>query len=209
MAFGDSITAGEVSVPVNGVTAADGFPAFGFALVPSAAYPTVLNSLLVGRYLAQSGLFRMENQGNPGERTQDAVPRFLRVFGATRPEVLLLMEGYNDINTTVSGAASGAAAALGTMASEARNRGSRVFIATLAPSKPGGRSIPTPILDDFNRRVRALAASEGAVLVDIYSALLSDVNTYIGVDGLHPTEIGYRKIAETFFAAIRADLEVR
>lgn len=211
MAFGDSITSGEVTFPVNGVApTADGFPAFRLILVPSASYPTVVNDLLVARYTTQTGSISVENQGKPGERTQDAVPRFLQVFGASRPEALLLMEGYNDIHTTESGAASRAAEALNTMATEARNRGSRVFIATLAPSRPNGRNtIPPELVDDFNRRIRALAAGEGAVLVDVFGALAGDVNMYIGLDGLHPTEIGYRKIGETFFAAIRADLEVR
>jgi lysophospholipase L1-like esterase len=39
--------------------------------------------------------------------------------------------------------------------------------------------------------------------------MLPDAATLIGSDGLHPTEAGYRRIAELFFAAIRADLEVR
>ena len=33
--------------------------------------------------------------------------------------------------------------------------------------------------------------------------MLPDVNTLIGVDGLHPTEAGYQRMAETFFAVIR------
>ena len=28
-------------------------------------------------------------------------------------------------------------------------------------------------------------------------------SSYIGIDGLHPTEAGYQRIADTFFAAIR------
>jgi len=35
------------------------------------------------------------------------------------------------------------------------------------------------------------------------------VNRYIGVDGLHPNEAGYAKIADLFFQAIQANLEVR
>jgi hypothetical protein len=34
------------------------------------------------------------------------------------------------------------------------------------------------------------------------------VNTYVGVDGVHLTEAGYRKVAENFFVAIRTTLEV-
>ena len=209
MAFGDSITEGEVTSPLNGFAPAGaGQPSYRLIVVPSASYPTILANLLKARYRDQASQLVVENQGKSGERARDAVPRFQQVFGATRPEVLLLMEGYNDIGAGENGAASGAAAALSAMASEARGRGSRVFIATLAPSRPSRGSIPTPLLDDFNRRVRAVAAGEGAVLVDIYGALLSDVNAYIGVDGLHPTEAGYRKIAETFFEAIRTTLEV-
>ena len=209
MAFGDSITEGEVTQPLNRLAPADaGLPSFGLIVVPSASYPTILGKLLVARYSDQVAQIGIENQGESGERAREAVPRFLQVFNATRPEVLLLMEGYNDIGTGENGAASGAASALSTMASEARNRGTRVFLATLAPSRPSPGSIPPPLLEDFNRRVRAVAAGEGAVLVDIYGALLNEVNTYVGVDGVHLTEAGYRKVAETFFAAIRATLEV-
>jgi lysophospholipase L1-like esterase len=31
----------------------------------------------------------------------------------------------------------------------------------------------------------------------------------IGADGLHPTEAGYRRIADVFLSAIRGALEVR
>jgi len=45
--------------------------------------------------------------------------------------------------------------------------------------------------------------------VDRYGALLSDSATLTGSDGLHPTEAGHRPMAETFFTAIKAALEVR
>lgn len=54
-----------------------------------------------------------------------------------------------------------------------------------------------------------LKAGEGAVLVDLYQATLPNASAWIGVDGLHPTEAGYAFIAETFYAAVRADLERR
>ena len=37
--------------------------------------------------------------------------------------------------------------------------------------------------------------------------MLAEAATLIGSDGLHPTEAGYRRIADLFFAAIRAELE--
>ena len=81
----------------------------------------------------------------------------------------------------------------------------RVFIATLRPPRPGGnRTIGQIYIDDYNNRMRALAASEGAVLVDVYAGLLPDVTRYVGVDGLHPTEAGYAKIADLSSRPFRA-----
>ena len=52
-----------------------------------------------------------------------------------------------------------------------------------------------------------MSMEEGAVFVDLYTALLPEAPTVIGVDGLHPTEAGYRRIAEVFFTAISSTLE--
>ena len=45
-------------------------------------------------------------------------------------------------------------------------------------------------------------------LVDLYQGLGGSPDPYIDVDGLHPTEAGHRKIAEIFFDAIKATLEL-
>jgi lysophospholipase L1-like esterase len=57
-----------------------------------------------------------------------------------------------------------------------------------------------------NARLASLAVETGAVLVDIYAAF-GDGAGLIGPDGLHPTEAGYQKIAETFYDAIVKTLE--
>jgi len=106
--------------------------------------------------------------------------------------------------------ASTAATEVRIMAVEAARRGVRVFIATPLPGRPGGnRTIGDVFLIDYANRMRAVAAQEGAVLVDMYNLLLPDVTRYIGVDGLHPNEAGYARIAELWFDAIRNTLEVR
>jgi lysophospholipase L1-like esterase len=136
------------------------------------------------------------------------VARFPGVMASTRPEVVLLLEGYNDLNLFGASGISRGISALDTMAREARNRGARVFMASLTPPRPGGRnSIDPTLIIEFNRRLRTLASGESAVFVDLYNALLPSVTTYIGTDGLHPTEAGYRRMAEEFFVAIRATLE--
>jgi lysophospholipase L1-like esterase len=35
------------------------------------------------------------------------------------------------------------------------------------------------------------------------------VQNVIGIDGLHPTEAGYRRVAELYFNSIRANFETR
>ena len=106
--------------------------------------------------------------------------------------------------------ASGAANEIRILAAEAKPRGiTRVPGARRLPRVLGNRTIRTFLLVDYANRMRAVAAQEGAVLVDMYAAMLPDVYRYIGVDGLHPNEAGYARIAELFFQAIQADLEVR
>ncbi len=179
-------------------------------VVPSAAYPTILAKLLQARYTAQADSIVVANYGFGGEKASNARTRFIAALNIVRPDAVLLMEGTNDIGLGENGAASGAASEIRNMAAEARLRGMRVFIATVAPGRPGGtKTIPDFFLVDYANRMRAVAASEGAVMVDIYQALKTDVFRYIGVDGVHPNEVGYDRIAQEFFNAIQATLEIR
>ena len=207
LAFGDSMTAGEVTFP-TGISRL-GVPSYTLIQVIAAAYPSVLAKNLQARYPEQEGIF-VANYGLGGETAARARDRFIAALNTVRPDAVLLMEGANDIRLGEDGAASTAASEIRAMASEARRRGMRVFLATIPPSRPGGNRSTNPVLvDDYNGRMRDVARSEGAVLVDVFGALATSVTTYIGVDGLHPNEAGYAKMAETFFNAIRADLEVR
>ena len=43
------------------------------------------------------------------------------------------------------------------------------------------------------------------MLVDLYALMLPDVFRYIGVDGLHPNEAGYARMAELFVEAIQRE----
>ena len=79
----------------------------------------------------------------------------------------------------------------------------QVFLSTLTPAFAFGGSM-VPALND---QIRALAASEGVVLVDAYAAFGGQSTTLIGVDGLHPTTEGYQVLAQTFFAQIQANFE--
>lgn len=208
LAFGDSMTQGEVTTPVVTSSDTQGFSSFRLQIVPAAAYPRQLQLLLAARYTQQTIV--VTNQGRAGETATAGAQRFPGVMSTTRPEVVLLLAGANDLSALGTAGFSTAAAAVESMAKEARFRGARVFIGTLPPGKAGGKNtIPASTLQAFNARLGSIASGEGAILVDLYSAMLSGVNTFIGNDGLHPTEIGYQKIADTFFNSIRADLEVK
>jgi lysophospholipase L1-like esterase len=206
LAFGDSATAGEVTAP--SMSASGGL--HPQVVVAEASYPAVLGSQLTSRYASQSPAVVVVNAGRSGEHVVDALPRFIDTYERERPDVVLLLDGYNDLLTRGQNAVDGAAAALTAIAVEARNRGARVFIATVTPNRPDRqRTISASILLAYNDRIRAVAAAERLVLVDLYAAFLPAVDSYIGVDGLHPTEVGYRRMAETFFTAIVSELETR
>jgi len=200
MAFGDSLTEGQT------ILSNDPYDLFA---PPATAYPTVLGQLLSARYTDQT--ITVFNRGRPGEQASRALSRFIATFLADRPDAVVLMEGYNDIkqNPNDSEGIANALAGITELAGEARRRGARVFICTLAPGRPGRIEIARSTLDYVNERIRNIARTEGAVLVDVFGALLPEVNANVTIDGLHLTPLGYRRVAEAVFAAIRADLEVR
>ena len=76
-----------------------------------------------------------------------------------------------------------------------------VLIATLPPQRPNGpKAGGVDSLPRFNAAIRDMAAKKGATVVDVSQLPLS----FIGQDGLHPTEAGYQRIAEIWFDAIKS-----
>jgi len=61
----------------------------------------------------------------------------------------------------------------------------------------------------YDTSLQSMCTQEGAVYVDLYNGILPQAETLIGGDGLHPTEAGYRRIADLFFTAIRTELQER
>jgi lysophospholipase L1-like esterase len=227
MAFGDSITEGKQSVCNTPLTVslrgsraymqAD-FKAIREAVNNPTSYPSVLNTLLLSRYGNQSPV--VFNEGLAGEEvldlsggTNDAtLSRLSSRLQADVPEALLLQEGVNDLDVNplhpdVQGPR--VVKALHDMIVLALNRGvKRVFLGTLLPQQPGAcRGYAPDSIAPTNTLIRAQASADGAVLVDLYQAFGGVASPYIGPDGLHPNDDGYRKIAETFRDSIKATLE--
>jgi lysophospholipase L1-like esterase len=191
VAFGDSITWGVDSPPVR-------------AASPSFAYPEQLQRKLVGHYRFQSP--QVVNEGRPGEAAQDTgVTRIREALQRHRPDIVLLMEGSNDLLGSEPIAADRAIDALRSMIRTAKDMGVRVGIATIAPQRAGGarnRGRVAGLIPGFNDRIRSMAAAENVVLIDVYAAMKDDLSL-IGEDDLHPTVRGFDVIAETFFEAIK------
>jgi lysophospholipase L1-like esterase len=203
LAFGDSFTAGEVTNPTS-----SGATIGKLIVVPSASYPAVLQSRLHATYTSQVTTISVTNGGEPSERILDGVQRFPGVYDATRPEVVLLMEGVNGLPQVGPDISAGV---MRIMVQYAKAGDSRVFVGSMIPQVSGRPRGNTPAAEllAFNNTLQLMSQQEGITYVDLYNPMLPDVASLIGADGLHPTEAGYRRIAELFFAAIRTTLEVR
>jgi len=204
LAFGDSFTAGEVTNPTSAVPSG----IHKLILVPTASYPSVLQSQLRASYSSQSASITVENSGVASERILDGNERFPGVFDATRPEVVLLMEGANGLPQVGPDISTGV---MRIMVQKAKSGGARVFVGSMIPQVAGRPRATTPASESlaYNNTLQIMSTQEGVTYVDVYNPLLPDAPTLIGSDGLHPTEAGYRKIADLFFAAIRTALETR
>ncbi len=213
LAFGDSITAGEVTTD---------FAGFGSRRVLEVqidkAYPTLLRGMFAERYPQQQ--VSVTNAGSPGQpvicqpgETFCGVNDINDQLVGSQPQALLLLQGVVDLANQKQPGLDPMINGLKYMIRTARQRGvSDIFLGTLLPerqSDPGviNRSFAIDLIVPANDEIRALAAAEGVILVDVYAGMVGQEATLIGPDGLHPTAAGYKKIADIFFAAIKARLE--
>jgi len=198
IAFGDSISDGVLGF----VPYAVGDPG------PPVGYAFKLRTLLEERYTAQT--FSVTDEGVAGERIARGMTRLPGVLSRDMPEVAMLFEGINDLNGGREAVIPEVVGSLRSMVRTIRARGMAALVATFLPQRPRGqRALAVNTIVAANDQVRAMVSAEGAVLVDLFRAFEGNVDTLIGPDGLHPTEEGYQKIADTFFEVIRERLEER
>lgn len=213
MAFGDSITEGKV-----GSASVSPRALFGCPGVPQPTqYAGKLLSKLSLSYPSQAPLFAVVNCGYGGEAAAAGKDRLPSALAINAPQVLLLMEGANDLlqNQSVSAVAT-LGNDLATMVRFARSNGVTVFLGTLLPERATAcgcgvtfRGGAAALIQPANDRIRSVAATEGAIVVDLYSAFGGTADAaLIDLDGLHPTPLGHDRIADTFFASIKSRLEI-
>ena len=180
VAFGDSITSGEVTDPI-GSSGGIG----RHVVIPSVAYPSVLLAQLQSTYPAQASAIRVTNEGKGAENIVDGVLRFEDAVASSGANVAMIQEGVNSLGYP---GIERATALTRDMVWQAKQRGVAVFVGSMLPTIVGRqRSQNVPALEGYNALLKAMCAEEGVTFVDLYNGLLPHVETLIGVDGLHPT----------------------
>lgn len=189
LAFGDSITFG---------VGAEG---------PPNGYPAELEDLLNQRGVTAE----VVNAGLPGETTIDGRNRLGGLLGGV--DVLLLMEGTNDINSDISPETT--AFNLDAMADSAEAQGVEVVHATIIPRLPtAGKDSRNVIGGQLSGAIRELAYQEGRNLADPFYVFFRGLDDafdlyYVGGDDkFHLNAAGYDQLAEVFADAITGDDEV-
>lgn len=200
MAFGDSLTEGEslgqLLTPALHDTGGAGV---------SSSYPAKLLGTLVATYTNQTSALKVFNQGRGGEKVvgSGARDRLRNALLAQQPDILLLLHGVNDINDT-SGTVpvqQVAEAIEELLELAAQHNVKHVFVGNLPQQKATTKATGGARIGQFNALLPAIVAEEGATLIDLNSAIALDM---LMPDGLHITEAGNVKMAETFYAAIKA-----
>ena len=203
LAFGDSITEGQ-----------NGRPGFErFIDVPN-AYPTILQTFFVDRIPSQQ--ITVVNAGVGGERVTDpgSNQRLKDAIAAHHPQVLLLLEGINDLHGGVG--TNSIANGIRDHIRTARDRGVQyVIVSTILPTTSEVCTFPNPIdppcrgartpagqPEALNQQVRSLVPAGGATLIDPYNDFVANRATYIDTDGLHLRPAGNRALATAFWNRI-------
>ncbi len=208
LGFGDSITFGTTCRPS---------PSTGIACdVRITGYPARLQSLLAARYPAQS--ITVTGAGLPGECASisdcNGTPGGrVRLPGTMQPaqDLVIILEGINDLNQGRSAAS--IRDALREMANSARGQGKQVVLCTLTPVVPDSisgqfKADPGQIAQ-LNALIDQLAAQDGHVRVDMTAAFGSNPEQFLSLDGLHPNDAGYHRMAEAIRDKLVERFEVR
>jgi lysophospholipase L1-like esterase len=190
LAFGDSITFGVGDDPTRA----------------NPGYPPRLQSLLVTAGVNAT----VANYGMSGEKTPDGLTRIDSVLANGKAgDVLILMEGTNDVNKSIS--LETTIFNLDTMAGKAEARSMGVIQATVIPRPPDAKVDPDNLLtEQLNGRIRNLAGVRGRKEADpnevfrnlpnLFSGFYSNApDDHVG----HPNAAGYDILARVFYDLIR------
>ena len=188
VAFGDSITEGQ-----NG-DAPPGLCGQLLCVDVPHAYPTVLGVMLESSYPeSTTSVFNAGLGGEPAVGQGEA--RLPTVLSAQHPQALLLLDGTNDL-------LGGQAAAIPNLVDRAEKHDPHGALRWACSTFSSARSCRSGRVErrrrgtaaafvaQANDAIRPMVTSEGAALVDAYTAFVGHETTYLANDGLHVTPTG-------------------
>jgi len=186
MAFGDSITLGDGSSDERGY-----------------------EPLLEDRLRMHFGVGEVVNLGIDGTRTDQGAVRLSTTLPRQHPAFLLLHYGTNDWNKCDDVPSCFTADSIRDMILQAKAANALPVLATIIPVNVGYDARTPPSRNEFvaeqDVQIRAIAAQEGALLVDLekafYKAGGNDLSQLF-FDHVHPNDRGYQVMAEEFFKAL-------
>ncbi len=159
---------------------------------------------------AASGILVI-NAGCGGARAEDAttMTRLKNALADYHPDLVLLMEGTNDLNSADPSSVAAGAQGVQALATTAQQSGAHVMVGTIPPqiaadlTHGGSPELVVP----FNTQL--VATITGAQIVNIYNDLAMDVTDWVSpFDGLHLTEAGYEEMARVWFSSIQTAFEL-
>ncbi len=192
LAFGDSITYGTCS--------SSGGPATG--------YPKLLKDLLESTLPCR---INMINVGNPGEDTEEGMWRLQTELDAYKPDILLLMEGTNDMLHNGYDELEGN---LRYMVYTALTKGVKVIIATIPPvitTEYRDRTEQAANIRTFNPRIYNIARDYNIPVAQVYEAITSvsgwEYSLMDRITANHPNDAGYQKVRDAFYYILSAGIQ--
>ena len=146
----------------------------------SGGYPPRLERLVADSVLL--------NRGSGGERTPEGLTRIDDVLGEGG-DVLLLMEGTNDISRPDLISNETTLFNLGEMARKAEDTGLEAIHATLIPRLPNAKTDRDNFINqDFNQNLRDLAGNRGRRVVDNWEVFSGETDLFARLYDTTPTD---------------------
>ncbi len=192
LCFGDSITYGYGSSSQS----------------PATGYPILLENKLNENF---GDYFISINVGKDGEDTGEGIGRFPTMLDTYVPQLVLLMEGINDLGGSRS--YSQIAGNLRSMIGAAQDRGMPLVLATISPvisTATIDRSAQYARILEFNPQIYDIAADLDIPVAQVYEAITAvsgwQSSLIEAESANHPNDAGYRHVRDAFYSVVASGI---